>query len=685
MAPIVNETDAQSAGPRNAIAAPAAQPVALEVSVTVNGARTVEGSDKREPFSETTKTVLIFAHGAVIRLASSVAPGQLLFLTNENSKKEVVCQVVKSKNYRNVSGYVELEFTEPAPNFWGMRFPGERSAVTRPVTATPPSASSSRVVPTLPLQRPGEQPTASPQASAPPAVKTPPHVISEKPVLSKSMPVEMQAPPPPAIAPVRPQTASVIDFPRAPENKPASFLEDPRGSSGPSWQAPVANAESLKQEAARLQEQLSSLLIAESAVQIKQEAPQPPKQESRSAAEASAKLPEIADHQEKPAPPAQHVKTSPPVSKTENATSRRSTLDLAAEELKIPAWLEPLARNTAPVAAPVPPPIEHAKPAPAEEPQNAAEEESISTPGFQTAGPAPTFGTQLFGERIEEAAGSTKSGKGLLLWALAAGLILAAAGGAWYFRSSHIAPTTTPTNTPTFATLPRSVPAPQTDAASGATLGAPISPLKDRAAATERDGEASGRTPPATNPTAALSAEAAKELVKMEASRNRAGLKEKAASEQQKKPILGDVQLAAPTVSSSDAAQQDDVAAPRLNLGNGPATSGDTGNVALLAGHDKQPTAPVPVGGDVKPARLLHSVPPAYPSLARAQHVSGDVLIDAFIDAAGHVTTMKVLSGPVLLHQAAMDALHQWRYQPAMLDDKPVAIHLTVKVQFRMQ
>src|SRR3979490_977106 len=102
------------------------QPVALEVPVTVNGARTVEGGDKREPFSETTSTVLVLANGAVIRLASSVAPGQLLFLTNEKTKKEVVCQVVKSKNYRSASGYVELEFTEPVLGFWGMRFPGER-------------------------------------------------------------------------------------------------------------------------------------------------------------------------------------------------------------------------------------------------------------------------------------------------------------------------------------------------------------------------------------------------------------------------------------------------------------------------------------------------------------------------------------------------------------------------------
>jgi hypothetical protein len=105
----------------------------------VNGARTVEGSAKREPFSEATKTVLVFGSGAVIRLGSSVAPGQLLFLTNEKTKKEVVCQVVKSKNYRNVSGYVELEFTESVVGFWGMRFPGDRigSAPQSPVSSPP--------------------------------------------------------------------------------------------------------------------------------------------------------------------------------------------------------------------------------------------------------------------------------------------------------------------------------------------------------------------------------------------------------------------------------------------------------------------------------------------------------------------------------------------------------------------
>ena len=91
------------------------------------------------------------------------------------------------------------------------------------------------------------------------------------------------------------------------------------------------------------------------------------------------------------------------------------------------------------------------------------------------------------------------------------------------------------------------------------------------------------------------------------------------------------------------------------------------------------------VGGDVTPARMISSVPPVYPALAKTQHISGDVRVDALIDATGRVTTMKVISGPSLLHQAAMDALRQWKYQPASLDGKPASMHLTVTIQFRLQ
>src|SRR5438046_9710521 len=61
------------------------QPVALEVPVAVNGARTVEGGDKREPFSEATKTVMIHGNGAVIKQHSALAPGQLRWLGSRSN------------------------------------------------------------------------------------------------------------------------------------------------------------------------------------------------------------------------------------------------------------------------------------------------------------------------------------------------------------------------------------------------------------------------------------------------------------------------------------------------------------------------------------------------------------------------------------------------------------------------
>jgi hypothetical protein len=172
---------------------PKSQPVALEVTVTVNGARAIAGSDKREPFSEVTKTVLVLGNGAVIRLSSPVSPGQLLFLTNERTKKEVVCQVVKSKNYRNVSGYVELEFTESVVGFWGMRFPGDRiGSGGTPPAAAPPVVGST----------PGSARSVVPQPPAPRVQVATPRI--ESPVVS-SAPVGKAQPMAPVVREVSPQ------------------------------------------------------------------------------------------------------------------------------------------------------------------------------------------------------------------------------------------------------------------------------------------------------------------------------------------------------------------------------------------------------------------------------------------------------------------------------------------------
>ena len=106
--------------------------------------------------------------------------------------------------------------------------------------------------------------------------------------------------------------------------------------------------------------------------------------------------------------------------------------------------------------------------------------------------------------------------------------------------------------------------------------------------------------------------------------------------------------------------------------------------LADVATH-KGPKAPIPIGGDVKPAQLIKSVPPIYPQLARTQRISGNVALDALIDASGNVAQLNVISGPPLLHKAALEAVKQWKYTPAQLNGTPTATHLTVTVQFRTQ
>jgi hypothetical protein len=112
-----------------------AEPVALETAVVATGARPGDATANRELFIEETQTVLVFERGAVIRLSAAVADGQLLFLTNKKTGKEVVTQVVRKRSFRPTSCYVDLEFTEAFPGFWGIEFPQSAPALPSQITS----------------------------------------------------------------------------------------------------------------------------------------------------------------------------------------------------------------------------------------------------------------------------------------------------------------------------------------------------------------------------------------------------------------------------------------------------------------------------------------------------------------------------------------------------------------------
>lgn len=96
------------------------------------------------------------------------------------------------------------------------------------------------------------------------------------------------------------------------------------------------------------------------------------------------------------------------------------------------------------------------------------------------------------------------------------------------------------------------------------------------------------------------------------------------------------------------------------------------------------PKGPVRVGGQIKEPSKIRNVPPAYPDIAKQARVQGVVVLEAVISPSGEVTNVRVLRGVPLLNDAAALAVRQWRYTPTTLNGQPVAVVMTVTVNFRL-
>jgi len=91
------------------------------------------------------------------------------------------------------------------------------------------------------------------------------------------------------------------------------------------------------------------------------------------------------------------------------------------------------------------------------------------------------------------------------------------------------------------------------------------------------------------------------------------------------------------------------------------------------------------VDPETQQRKLIHPVRPKYPDVARHAGIEGAVRLRAIIDKDGTVQDVKVLSGPAVLAEAATEAVRQWRYQPTLMDGKPVNVVTTVTVEFKLQ
>ena len=91
----------------------------------------------------------------------------------------------------------------------------------------------------------------------------------------------------------------------------------------------------------------------------------------------------------------------------------------------------------------------------------------------------------------------------------------------------------------------------------------------------------------------------------------------------------------------------------------------------------------MPAARSRRPAKI-HDAAPVYPAIALAARVQGVVIIQATIGVDGQVVDATVLRSVPLLDEAALDAVRQWRYTPTRLNGEPVAVVMTVTVNFQL-
>ena len=86
-------------------------------------------------------------------------------------------------------------------------------------------------------------------------------------------------------------------------------------------------------------------------------------------------------------------------------------------------------------------------------------------------------------------------------------------------------------------------------------------------------------------------------------------------------------------------------------------------------------------------ARLLRQRQPVYPPELLQQGIEATVRLAAVISGDGVPVDLSVLNADAVdsrFTQAALDAVSQWRYQPAKLNGHPVATATQIEVNFEL-
>lgn len=82
-------------------------------------------SVEHEQMEEETQTMVVNAHGGLLKLRMEVLPAQPVVLRHPRSGAKAAARVVRVENPPGGFTAVSFEFLEPSPHFWPVEFPPE--------------------------------------------------------------------------------------------------------------------------------------------------------------------------------------------------------------------------------------------------------------------------------------------------------------------------------------------------------------------------------------------------------------------------------------------------------------------------------------------------------------------------------------------------------------------------------
>jgi protein TonB len=148
--------------------------------------------------------------------------------------------------------------------------------------------------------------------------------------------------------------------------------------------------------------------------------------------------------------------------------------------------------------------------------------------------------------------------------------------------------------------------------------------------------------------------------------------------------------IAPPTGLTQETGREGEVSSPAVDsvvgvVGGPPSEIPGAGIASVPPPPPPEPIRPIHLHSGMKaPVKTVH-VAPLYPMMARQAHIEGVVILEAVLDDQGRVESVRVLRSFPMLDQAAVDAVRQWRFTPALLNGQAVPVVMTVTVNFTLQ